>query len=422
MRVPLLGGLSIGRLSRAPTRSARPRSPLPPLDVAPPRPSSRISMPACRSFSRPTVTHASSASAYFAMFAQRLRDDEEGRGLDWAGKPTEPLVDVDGDRNRCALRERAHGVGETVVGQRRGVDPLRELAQLAQRAAGARLSLSARSSLPDGSTRLPSSWRPIPSASSRCWAPSSWRSRSRRRRSSSPPCTMRARDLRSSTSCALSSAWSRAFSSASPVAEPACLDERGFVRPGRGRGRRPASRSPMNSPRVAPRLAGSWSGSPVLVDPGVAVGQPDPTTSVGRQASRASAARTLPGLNTHRARQPDPTPTSTPAVSSPRPNAAAAAERPIGTYQTYRNHPLEKRLSLEHVDEDVDVLEGVHHDEHGEERYEPASRTGTGTDQPRDEHGGYEEREPRTRRSTNPAPTARGPTSRGRRRSTTAPV
>ena len=62
-------------------------------------------------------------------------------------------------------------------------------------------SVSSRSSVASGSRRPrapAAAGAPCPTPSSRCWAPS-WRSRSSRRRSSSPACTMRARDSRSST-------------------------------------------------------------------------------------------------------------------------------------------------------------------------------------------------------------------------------
>ena len=86
IRVPRPGGLSIVSCpSRAPTRSARPRSPLPRSGVAPPWPSSRISM--CASlFSRPTVTHASLASRVLGDVGERLGDDEVGGGLDVPGE------------------------------------------------------------------------------------------------------------------------------------------------------------------------------------------------------------------------------------------------------------------------------------------------------------------------------------------------
>jgi hypothetical protein len=64
------------------------------------------------------------------------------------------LVHVGRDGDGSALGERAHGVGEAVVGERRGMNALRELTELPQRLLEL-ASLSARSSLPDGSTWPP---------------------------------------------------------------------------------------------------------------------------------------------------------------------------------------------------------------------------------------------------------------------------
>ena len=69
IRVPPPGGLSMVSFRRARRRGRRGRGGrVPRSGLAPPFPSSRISMCALP-FSRPTVTQASLASAYFAMFA-----------------------------------------------------------------------------------------------------------------------------------------------------------------------------------------------------------------------------------------------------------------------------------------------------------------------------------------------------------------
>ena len=116
---------------------------------------------------------------------------------------------------------------ETALGQERGMDAVRELAQLFERDGELLLRLRDR-----GPQRRPRSSavsaRPSPneSASRRCCAPSC-RFRSRRRRSSSAASTIRARDARSSSTVARSSAWSRSFSSAIPAAAPAaCTSSR----------------------------------------------------------------------------------------------------------------------------------------------------------------------------------------------------
>jgi hypothetical protein len=60
-----------------------------------------------------------------------LRDDEVRGRLYRRGKAT--LGADDGDRYRCALRERAQGRGEAAVGEDCGVDAARELAELVKR-------------------------------------------------------------------------------------------------------------------------------------------------------------------------------------------------------------------------------------------------------------------------------------------------
>jgi hypothetical protein len=128
----------------------------------------------------------------------------------------------------------------------------------------------------------------------------------------------------------------------------------------------------------------------VLVCPHAAVGQPE-AEDERRIAKRPRQRRShVPGLDLaqldnqvrHRRARPP---------CQPQTERGRRRGEPDRDVPDVPEPPLEKRLSVEHVDEDVDVLEGVHHDEHGEERYEPASRTGTGTDQPGDEYGGDEE-------------------------------
>ena len=85
----------------------------------------------------------------------------------------------------------------------------------------------ARARPPDRSSkRSRASWSSIISATSRCCAPS-WRSRPSRRRSASPASTIRARDARSASSRARSSTSSRAFSIASAAAAAASRSSSG---------------------------------------------------------------------------------------------------------------------------------------------------------------------------------------------------
>ena len=59
---------------------------------------------------------------------ERLGDDEIGSGLDGTGEPARALVDVDPDGDGGAQGESAHGVSEPIVGERRRMDPVRQLA------------------------------------------------------------------------------------------------------------------------------------------------------------------------------------------------------------------------------------------------------------------------------------------------------
>ena len=115
----------------------------------------------------------------------------------------------------------------------------------------------------------------------------------------------------------------------------------------------------------------------VLVGPHAAVGQPE-TEDERRITQRARQRRPhLPGLDLaelddqvgHRRARPP---------CQPQTERRRRRREPDRDVPDVPEPALEKRLSVEHVDEDVDVLEGVHHDEHGEEGYEPASRTGAG--------------------------------------------
>ena len=82
------------------------------------------------------MTLARVACAYFATFCERLGGDEVRGALDGAGQPGDG--DLDGHGHRRAGRERAQRGLEAAVGEDRGVDAARELAQLVE----ARLQLA----------------------------------------------------------------------------------------------------------------------------------------------------------------------------------------------------------------------------------------------------------------------------------------
>ena len=115
---------------------------------------------------------------------QRLGDHVVGGGLDRAGQP---VVELDESSTGSGARvgERLDGGLEPALGQHRGVDAARELAQLLQRVASAPRP-RARGRRRPGCRRAAS--RSISaSETSRCCAPSC-RLRSSRRRSASPAC------------------------------------------------------------------------------------------------------------------------------------------------------------------------------------------------------------------------------------------
>ena len=123
---------------------------------------------------------------------------------------------ADPQRHACLLGERLDGGGQSLVREHRRKDPVRELAKLLDREAQLLVRL-ARAVGPSGSRDCASRRSDSERPTRRCWAPSC-RSRSRRWRSGSPASTIRAREARSSSSRARTSACRRSFSSASRAA------------------------------------------------------------------------------------------------------------------------------------------------------------------------------------------------------------
>ena len=133
--MPRPGGLSSSSVpSSAPTRSASPRSPVPRAVSAPPRPSSATSTSSSSSSLRDP--HAGvGRSGVLRHVGEALGDHEVGRGLDRRGKPAverEAQLDRDGGARGEALQ----GGVEAPLGEHRGVDPGREVAQLVDGGAG----------------------------------------------------------------------------------------------------------------------------------------------------------------------------------------------------------------------------------------------------------------------------------------------
>ena len=198
---PSPGGLvDVSVPSAAPTRSARPLSPEPGLACAPPMPSSRTST--TRSpFSRVDAHGGVRRLGVLGDVGQRLGDREVGGRLDRrrAAGPSGSVDDL--DRQRRAGDERRDRRREPALGQHRGVDAARQLAQLGR---GLRQLLA--DALEERAGAAPGPCRPArrairtssASATSRCCAPSC-RSRSILRRAASAASTMRAREACSSS-------------------------------------------------------------------------------------------------------------------------------------------------------------------------------------------------------------------------------
>ena len=192
---PAPGGLSTSSVpSSAPTRSARPRSPVPVglLRAADAVVADLDHRPLA---SRRTVDARVRRVCVLGHVGQRLGDDEVGRGLD---RDRQPLLEL---RSR-ARPGSARGWPATPAAASRprwlktaGWIPAARSRSSPTAACALANALSSSSREPAGSEskRSRASCSSIISATSRCWAPS-WRSRPSRRRSASPASTSRARE------------------------------------------------------------------------------------------------------------------------------------------------------------------------------------------------------------------------------------
>ena len=126
------------RRRRCARRSSRPRRPVPRDRSAPPRPSSATSTSTASR--RRRRRHRGVRGAGVAVdVRERLGDRVVERRLDRRGQPLrDRVVDLDGHRAACG--QRLHRRAQPVVGQHRGMDAARELAQLGH----PRLELGAR--------------------------------------------------------------------------------------------------------------------------------------------------------------------------------------------------------------------------------------------------------------------------------------
>ena len=131
--VPPSAGLSTrSRPSRAASRSASPRRPLP-SGRAPPMPSSRTWTRRVPSSTR-AVTAARRGASVFGDVGERLGDDEVGGRLDRGREPAHGHVDL--DRHRHPRRQRVHAGAQPAPGEDRWEDAVGELAQLGRRLLG----------------------------------------------------------------------------------------------------------------------------------------------------------------------------------------------------------------------------------------------------------------------------------------------
>ena len=201
------GGLSTSRWpSRASSRSASPRRPVPSAGSAPPTPSSATTTVACP-LERRDADRRVRGVRVLGDVRDRLGDDVVRGRLDRRRQPlVRQLGDLDGTGARMASASSAGPSPRSVrtagwmprASSRSSASPWR---------AGPARRRAARGR-PPGPSRASRSTirRSSASETSRCCAPS-WRLRSSRRRSASPTSTMRARE-------AASCSWASAFASA----------------------------------------------------------------------------------------------------------------------------------------------------------------------------------------------------------------
>ena len=315
--------------SSAWTRSARPRRPEPREGRRRRRRRRRSRRPRCRSCAA-TLTCDARGARVLGDVGERLADEEVGRRLGRRGSRvsgTSAIV----DRHGRAVGERAERRTEAVLGQDRRVDPARELAQLVERgtqlARRPRRAARTRRSPPHRAcARASCSTSPI--ASSRCWAPS-WRSRSSRRRSSSParddprPRLPQLRELGPQLGL------KALVLEREPRRRAGRLRAARVARAALGRGRapRPARRRAEHVTARPDPGAGSTNGRPVRVHVGTAVRQPERELE-RRIAQRRAPARRAPTRGACApARRPG---------RRPLPRALAAPEHPTGQRERER--------------------------------------------------------------------------------------
>src|SRR3954451_4447758 len=267
--VPSPGGLTTSRRpSRPASLSARPLSPLPASNDAPPHPSSWTStsaMPFCLA----TRTVACDAPACLAMFARDSATTKYSAASTAVGSRASG---VDSTRTGIENREARPAIAAPSP---RSVSTAGWMPRASSRSSSRarRSSSRARSRMaPAASGSLVSFARATCTCSDRatrrCWAPSC-RSRSRRRRSARPVSMSRARDSLRSSSRARSSASRRWLAIASAAAAATALKSSGSSQRLRSCTSAPM-RSPSRSTMVAAR-AGSAS-------PGIATVRPVPST------------------------------------------------------------------------------------------------------------------------------------------------
>ena len=205
-----------GARRAAPRRWTRPRSAEPAVSDAPPRQSSRTARPRHGRRLRPGASVASGRACilrHVPAASPRPRSRAPSPLPGAGGATGEPSI-ATGTSERAARDSSA--AGSRRVREHRGMDPVRELAQVGEpglQVARHPVTSSRSSALPDCAARRRASCSISAAETKRCCAPSC-RSRSSRRRAASAASTMRVRDARTSRACAASASCRRSRSSA----------------------------------------------------------------------------------------------------------------------------------------------------------------------------------------------------------------